>query len=233
MNPDQSPVPFVRRDLSVEVSKSFLEHRDMTLETAALCVTVTNQVQNDVATDVLRDLGTLRRGAEKAHKEIKKPVIDCGRALDAALKAAVDPIEAQERRLQLLCGDYVAAQEAKARAAAAAEEARRKAEENALQEKLAKAETIDQREQIREEASIAALTAPIVPIPAARADGQSLKETWDVKFNDMLEMTAWAMKFAPQIVDITPRMRAIYALLDKGVVIPGITAVKVNKVQVR
>ena len=69
---DQIPVPFVRRDLSVEVSKSFLEHRDQTLEVAAFCVAVTNATQNDVATEVLRDLGTLRRGAEKAHKEDRK-----------------------------------------------------------------------------------------------------------------------------------------------------------------
>ena len=231
---DQIPVPFVRRDLSVEVSKSFLEHRDQTLEVAAFCVAVTNATQNDVATEVLRDLGTLRRGAEKAHKEIKAPVIACGRALDAALKAAVDPIEAQERRLQLLCGDYVAAQEAKARAAAGAEEARQRAEQNALQEKLAKAETIDQREAIREEAAIAAVTAPVVPPPVVRAKGQSVKEVWDIKYDDLLALAAWALKSnLPHVIDITPRATAITALLDKGVTIPGITATKVNKVQVR
>ena len=102
---DNLPVPFVRRDLSVDVSKQFLEHRDSIVATAQLCVAVRDSAQNEAATEVLRELGTLRRGAEKAHKEIKAPVIACGRALDKALNEAVAPIEAEEHRLQRVCGD--------------------------------------------------------------------------------------------------------------------------------
>lgn len=227
-------VPFVRRDLSVEVSKSFIEHRDDAVMVASLCEAILTPTQNEVATEILRELGQLRRAAEKAHKEIKSPVIACGRALDAALRSAIEPIEAQETRLQRVCGDYVMAQEAKARAAAAAEEARRQGEINALQEKLAQAETIEQREQIREEAAIAVAVAPVVAPTPVRAEGQSVREVWDIKYDDILALAAWALKSnLPHLIDIKPRVTAITALLDKGVVIPGITAVKVNKVQVR
>ena len=67
-----------------------------------------------------------------------------------------------------------------------------------------------------------------------RSEGQSVKEVWEIKVDDVLQLAAFALKSnLPHLVDIKPRVTAITALLDKGVVIPGITAVKVNKVQVR
>lgn len=227
-------VPFVRRDLSVEVSKSFLEHRDDAVMVASLCEAILTPTQNEVATEILRELGQLRRAAEKAHKEIKSPVIACGRALDAALRSAIEPIEAQETRLQRVCGDYVAAQEAKARAAAAAEEARRQGEINALQEKLAQAETIEQREQIREEAAIAAAVAPVVAPTPVRAEGQSVREVWDKKCDDLIALGTYAFRVGlPHLVDIKPNWPAIISAVEKGVPVPGVVLTKVNKVQVR
>ena len=224
-------VPFKRKDLAIELSTTFVEQRDAALDVASLIDQVTTGQQNQVATDVLRDLGTLRRAAVKAHKEIKAPLLKCGRDLDAKLKEAIELLSAEEDRIGNMTGEYVMLEEAKRRSEAALQSAE---SDKQLHAELASAKSLDDHQRIREEhALIAQLSQPKVDQPI-RAEGQSVREVWDVEVIDKLALAAWAIKTnLVHLIEITPRLTAIRELLDKGMMIPGIEAKRVSKVQVR
>ena len=81
---------------------------------------------NDESADAqyhIRQLAQMRILVDKSRKEIKEPVLRIGKQIDAAAKAFLDEIEADEARLRLLVSDH-ALEQAKAVAEAEAEEIR-------------------------------------------------------------------------------------------------------------
>lgn len=228
-------VPFRRRDLTVEISPEYIALRDEAVGMAALITRVDSPESNETAAAAAKECGELRRLAARAHKEAKAPIIKCGRDLDAKLDEATAALSAEESRLAHLTGDYVAGIEAQRRAALAAAEAAARAEENKLQEALSKTADIDEQQRIREAAAFAAQQRgqELAPMPT-RAAGQSLREEWTIEIINAHELCAWAAKTGMvSCLKIEIRKTEMVAILDRGIVVPGLNAKKEHVVRQR
>jgi hypothetical protein len=120
------------------------------LEAAAIIGRVSTPEENARAVDAQRVVVAAKGLVEKARKQLKEPVLDFGRQIDATAKQLVAPLEPEEMRLAKLLGDYQQLQEAKRKAEEAArlleekriemerqnEFARLRREQQALEQKL-------------------------------------------------------------------------------------------------
>lgn len=233
--------------------------RDDALADSALIGKVDTSEENDAATVAHTRLNDVLRAVEKARKEVKQPIIELGRAIDARAKEFVSELQEESNRVGQLTADYHALQEAKRRAAEAAaraeqqriERERIKAEREAAeeierkrQEALAAAKDHDELDRINEEAAEAqrieserlraeaeqrAADAAAIVPKQEKADGQIVRHTWDFTITDI-----WTLARAhPTCVTITPRRGEIMDLLNAGVKVAGIDAKQVVKTSTR
>lgn len=116
---------------------------------------ITNAADFDAAGEAYRSAQKLEKDIEKARKDAKAPVLDLGRALDAAADAATRPLSDARNRLGLVIGDYQT------------REAKRVAEERAAAARAIAEQAAEQARQ-RAEAARATLAAePQLPLPVA------------------------------------------------------------------
>jgi hypothetical protein len=110
------------------------------LITAAAAVTqVTNNDESTVAQFQIRHLASFRNAVEKSRTEVKAPVLELGKKIDAAAKEFVEQIVAEENRLKKLVGNH-AEEVAAAKRAAEAEERRKFEEARRAKEEAERAE---------------------------------------------------------------------------------------------
>lgn len=83
----------------IEIVRSRLEEREANIRAAFPTEEVPPFILDDKAaasaTDVIKSLSTIKKGIEGAHKEIKAPYLECGKAVDGwknALEADIDKI---------------------------------------------------------------------------------------------------------------------------------------------
>ena len=215
-------------NMQVKTVDTALAMRDDALAFSSLLATVENEDQNAAAVKAMESLAYLIRGCEKARKEIKLPVVDLGRDIDAKAKEFTEPLKNEELRVARIVADYQQLELAKRRAAEAARNLELDSLERAKQEELAKATSLEEHQAIREEYDQRAEVLPSV-MPPTRAAGQVIREDWDIHVTDI-----WALARAhPSCVKIEPRLSEIKYVLNSGGKVTGVTATRIVKAGVR
>lgn len=119
------------------------------LMAATLIEFVNDPVSHDHAVSVQSDLAAARRFLEKSRKELKAPVIELGKAIDAVAKKEDAELEREVNRVQSMVNDFQTLELAKARAA---ENARRLEEERIEAARQAELRKIQEAEQAAQRA---------------------------------------------------------------------------------
>lgn len=141
---------------SLEIAEDAASRKDELIAAASTVTEVTDKASSELALSQIRDLAAMRNLVEKSRKEIKAPVLEVGKTIDAKAKEFVATIEEHEKRLKKLSGDYAAkvlqAQQEEARKRREAEEQRIKAEREAA-EKVRLAEEAAAKAKAEQEAA--------------------------------------------------------------------------------
>jgi len=201
--------------------------KEAALDQSAAVVRVSDASQNAIAVEAQKAIKTALKLYEAARVECKEPVLDFCRSIDGAVKAEVADLKDEETRLARLVGDFQELELARQRAAEAARNAELMEIERRKAEEMAKAKTLEDQQKAVERANQEAQAVP--PVKYVRAEGQLVKQDWQITITDV-----WALARAhPMCVKIEPRLTEIRALLDAGIRVAGVSAVKVAKATVR
>lgn len=199
--------------------------RDKLASEARAIVSITDMIDADAATAVLRDLSAQINACEEARTEIGAPVLDLTRKINATAKDFAAPLEAEKTRLSRVLGAYQQAERDKAEKARreAAEEARRVAQEEA--KKLASAEIehgadSDEAKAATEQAAnrIAEARVAVAQASAVQPKGTAVKRTWKFEVTNIDELFA----AKPDLVVLSPNTAAINAVIKNNQSIPGL-----------
>jgi hypothetical protein len=145
-------------NLKITFSKEAEALKESAMTCAALIGRVTNPLENQRAVDAQTALKTIISTVEKARTEVKAPVLEYGRAIDAAARSFVAGLESEMLRVSKLAGNFAALEQAKVRAADAArrlEEEKIEKERMAEQQRIVEAERAEQQ-RLSEESTTAA-----------------------------------------------------------------------------
>ena len=167
---------------------------------------------------------------EKTRVAIGKPALEFKRKVDDFFAQKKSELQAEMFRSQKLTGSYAQLQIAKQRA----EENARKEELSRIEREreaaLSKATSHDEREQLQahynERAAIES-RPPENPLP--RPKGQVVRTDWEITVTDPLALA----RMHPSCVKIEPKLTEIKALLNAGLTLAGVTAVKATTAGVR
>lgn len=206
------------------------------LERSALIGKVTTPDENECASRSQGELSAIIRQIDKAKLEATKPLRDFVDSINAAAKGLSAELRDESIRLARLTGDYIAAEQAKARAVESARIADLTLLERERNAEIAKAQSLDEIEAIKQQASIRAaeIQAQALKDAPVRAAGQVAKPDWDIEVTNPM---ALAMRY-PHCVDIKPKVSEIKALLSAGVSVEtfascGVTAKSIVRTSVR
>jgi len=201
------------------------------LEVSALVGRVTNADENADAVAAQMELQQIRSLTEKARVAAKAPVLEYGKHIDAAAKKFLTELDEENLRVSRLIGDFQALEAAKLRAAERLRQEELNKIEREKQEALSKATTHESLEAVHAHFNeVAAQSSAAMPVAAsARVEGQVVKTDWEITVTNPYDLA----KFHPACVEIKPRLTEIKQLLNDGITIKGITAVKTTKASVR
>jgi hypothetical protein len=219
-----------RSGLTVNTTPLALEMRDNALAQSGLIGKVTNGDENNLAAMAQVELKRVLKLVEDDRKEVKGPVIDLGKAIDAKAKELVRDVDQEFNRISKLVADFQALENAKARAIEAQRVAELSRIERETQAAIAQATSHEEIENIRAEADqkAAEKSVELAP-PPHKLSHQIVGEGWDFEVTDM-----WTLARAhPSCVNIEPRRAEIKSLLNVGVKVAGVRAWKQTKATVR
>ncbi|MCW1921295.1 hypothetical protein OKA05_01950 [Luteolibacter arcticus] len=212
--------------------------RKVALIHAAAGITQVGSVDESAAAHVhIRHLAAFRNSVEKSRTEAKAPIIELGRKIDAAAKAYIDVVTAEENRLKLCVGAFATkqaeekrkaeaeerrkfeearlAREAAERAAREAEDAKRKAAEAtniqaaiAAKQEAREAEAAAARAEEERQAAQRERMAQSAVVATTRVAG-GVKFEPDFEVVDIARLAAEA----PMLVTIEPKRRELLAFL--------------------
>lgn len=179
----------------------------------------------ECAADVLKNLTQAVKEMETARKEVKAPVLDLGKSIDAVAKSFTNLLEKEKSRISKILGAYEAEQrrirqEAERKAREAEEAARREAEK-ALAQGDEKAATVAAEKIATSQAQVAE--------SSHRPEGTAVRETWQFEVTDMNAL----YDAAPHLCRVEPDNAAIRAAIKKSQSIPGLRIWKEAKSYVR
>lgn len=226
-----SDVSLLIRDdaaLSVFVPAASVGMKLEALASAALVVSVANEIQQQFAVDALKEVASLLQATEACRKQIKGPIIDFGRLIDDAAKDYSGALQAEKLRLQKLIADYQALVAARAKA----EEAERNEQLSKLEKEreaaIANATSLEEIQRVKEESEqkVAALPPAIV---TRKPVGLSSGLAWEFE----VENAHLLYTHHPHLVTIEPKRSEIKAALKAGIQIRGVRAWQENKASVR
>lgn len=213
--------------LSVVISSEAQTLKTTALESASLVLKVANAAQQTNAVAALTEIKRVLKLVEESRQSAKAPILDFGRLIDSTSKTFVDPLKAEELRINKLVGDFQALEAARIRDAEAARNRELQEIERQKFEAMSKAESHEEREAIQERACEEAKALPVVA--PVRAAGQVVSEDWEIVLTDI-----WLLaRSHPSCVKIEPMTREIKALLNAGVKVAGVNAKRVTKSGVR
>lgn len=199
--PTFSPVPEV------------LAKRDKVLAECRAILGIADQLDADYAGGVLAEAVSLTRGVEKSRSEVKAPVLELGRSIDAVAREITGPLGPEVIRLQRLLGGWMDEQrrrQAEVEAKARAEEAARIAAAAKEPDDEKAAELI--RAAVQETNDAVAQAAP----PKIAGTGLRSAVTIEV-FNPA---ALYAVR--PELVELKPRIAAIKEALLTTKELPGV-----------
>lgn len=209
----------------IELSHAAFNARTLALEASGRIKAISSVADLDSAAEALTRLKSLTRSVEDSRKEVKAPVLEVGKRIDAVAKEYLAPLEAEAKRLSVVVGSYQEAQRRKAekeREEAARAQAEAMAELSAKQAEALAAGDEAAADAARAEAAekiaasqLAALNAE-GPAPA----GITTRTSW--KF-EVVDITA-LHKARPELCLIEPNNAAIRAVVkaSNGAALPGL-----------
>lgn len=132
--------------IETTASAAALDERDRLLNLARRGTSVTDGASAQRATEILKELKAFSRGIESARKDVKEPVLQLGKDIDALAATLTDDLAREENRIAGLIGAWQAEQNH------IAEEARRKAwEEEQRIRREAEAKDLAEQERLAAE----------------------------------------------------------------------------------
>jgi hypothetical protein len=210
--------------------------RDNAIEKSSLIARVTNAEQNDEAIEAQRALKEVVSVMEKCRKLAKEPALNEGRRIDSRVAEFLEPAVAELNRIARVTSDFAALELAKRRAAENAENERLAAIERQREAELAKAKTLEQHQDIREKYAEQAAQTPKPLPPPVKAAGQVVTTEWvidsGIDDNDGLN---WSLiKARPDLIRrVEWNKTEAKRLLTQGVKLPGVIAHEAVKSNVR
>jgi hypothetical protein len=207
----------------IELSVAAFNARTLALEASGRIKAIASVADLDSAAAALTKLKALTRSVEDSRKEVKAPVLEVGRRIDAVAKDYLTPLESEAKRLSVIVGSY---QEAQRRKAEKEREEAARAQAEALAEMNAKqAEAIAQGDEeaadaARAEAAdkIAASQLAAINAEGPRPEGITSRTSWKFEVVDIAALYA----ARPELCVITPNNAAIRAVVKMGAKIPGL-----------
>ena len=209
----------------IAIVPAALEARRVALAASGECKAIASAADLDAAGAALTAIKALTRSVEDSRKDVKAPVLDVGRRIDAVAKDYLAPLEAEGKRLSVLVGAFQEAARRKAerereeaariQAEAVAEMARKQAEAMAAgDEAAADAARAEAADKIAE-AQLAAINAE-----GPKAEGIVTRTAWKFEVVDVDAL----FKARPELVLMEPNNAAIRAVIkaSNGKPIPGL-----------
>jgi hypothetical protein len=210
---------------TIEIVPAAFEARRVALEASGNCKAIGSVMDLDAAASALTVIKGLTRSVEDSRKDVKGPVLEVGRRIDAVAKDYLTPLENEAKRLSAMVGSYQEAarrkaekereEAARAQQEALAEMARKQAAANAAgDEAAADAARAEAADKIAE-AQIAVANAE-----GPKPDGIVTKTAWKFEVTDIEELH----KARPELVVLEPNNAAIRMVIkaSNGKPLPGV-----------
>ena len=215
----------------IEITTTALALRDDALASAALVGKVRNAEEQAHAVDAQKQLKTIINATEKSRKDVKAPIIEFGKLIETKAREFRAELDSEFERVSRAVSDFQSLEAEKARAAEALKIRELARIEREREEAIKAAQTVEEVEQIREESNNKAMVESIKAeaIQPTRIVGQIVREEWSVQVTDLILLA----RAHPSCVNIIPRLGEIKALLNMGVTVQGVRAVKETKASVR
>jgi len=188
--------------------------RNVLLNQARTVESITDGFEADCAADVLKNISAAVKEMEATRKEVKAPVLELGRRIDAVAKGWLSDLEAEKKRINRSLGDYQAEQD---RIRREAERKEREAQEKAWREAEKALEKGDEKAAAEATQKIAESSAKVSE-SAHRPEGVSVRTSYKFEVEDIDAL----FKAAPHLCEIKPDNAAIRAAIKKNQSIPGL-----------
>jgi hypothetical protein len=209
----------------IELTPAAFEARRVALAKASEVTTISSVSDLDAAAAALTTLKSLTRAVEDSRKDVKAPVLEVGRRIDAVAKDYLAEPEAEAKRLSTLVGAYQEAARRKAQREREEAEAAQRAAIEEMQRKHAEAAAIGDAEAAdaaRAEAAdiIAESQLAVTAAEGPKADGIVTSTKWKHEVTDIDAL----YQARPELCKIEPNNAAIRAILkgNNGKPIPGL-----------
>jgi hypothetical protein len=207
----------------IELSPAAFNARTLALEASGRIKAIASVADLDAAAVALTKLKALTRSVEDSRKEVKAPVLEVGRRIDAVAKDYLTPLESEAKRLSVIVGSYQEAQRRKAekeREEAAKAQADAIAEMNAKQAVAVANGDEEAADAARAEAAdkIAASQLAAINSEGPRPEGITSRTSCKFEVVDIAALHA----ARPELCVITPNNAAIRAVVKTGAKIPGL-----------
>jgi hypothetical protein len=207
----------------IELSPAAFNARTLALEASGRIKAIASVADLDAAASALTKLKALTRSVEDSRKEVKAPVLEVGRRIDAVAKDYLTSLESEAKRLSVIVGSYQEAQRRKAekeREEAAKAQADAIAEMNAKQAVAVANGDEEAADAARAEAAdkIAASQLAAMNAEGPRPEGITSRTSWKFEVVDITALYA----ARPELCVITPNNAAIRAVVKMGAKIPGL-----------
>lgn len=221
----------------VDIQPAAFARRDAILVAARRVEAVGDAMEAEEAADALRALSGLCKEVEAIRKEIKAPVLELGKKIDAIASDFIGSVSTEKARLETALGTYQAAELRKADAArrAAQEEADRLAREAAKAQREAERATNggeqDRTQQVAAEAETKAIEARVAAaeIAPVKPAGVAVRQPWKFEVTDINAL----FKARPDLCIIEPNNAAIRAQIPHNQNIPGLRIWQEAKASIR
>jgi len=226
-------IPILTLDLAkreVSATQDAINDRDAVLLGSALIARVANSQEQEVAVQQQRHLkhysDTIRNAAKSIRGEIN-PIYDAVGSLEKQLLADVDQ---EGLRLAKLIGDFAESERIRVQARTESARADIAMLQRMEQEELAAAPNLEAQDEIREKyARLATTGAAALATEAPKAKGQVVREDWEITVTDKHVL----YQFHANCVRLEPKLNEIKKLLNSGLNVNGVSAVKVTSSFVR
>jgi hypothetical protein len=209
----------------IELVPAAFEARRVALEKSGTIRAIASVTDLDAAAAALTHIKALTKAVETSRKDVKGPVLEVGRRIDAVAKDYMEPLESEGKRLSIMVGSYQEAARKKAekeREEAARVQAEAIAEMNRKQTEAAALGDEEAADAARAEAAdkIAAAQLAVINAEGPKADGIVTRSTWKFEVADIRALFA----ARPELCIIEPNGAAIRAVIkaSKGAAIPGL-----------
>ena len=220
MTTDNHPVLY-REDLGIKISGAALVAKQEALEKSSLIGKVTCAEEQAEAVAAQVELAKLIKSTAASEASIIDPLNAAKKAVWGLAAAFVAELQVEESRIAKLNADYAALLLAQERSALAAQNQKLLEIEREREAVLAKAGSLDERDEIHERFDAEARALPAVEVQ--RAEGQRIRQEWEVTVSDIHAL----YRHHSHCVKLTPLLSEVKALLEQGVEVKGVKAEKV------